>query len=254
MIRLFLELGVASPEAESLLRGLFVRTAREWLAQSTPGGEPPSDVQVALVTGVHRNFVSQLLEDSPRSAPARETKGHPNERLLDGWHTNPTYLDSSGKPRDLPEKTQEPSFDSLVKQYVPGVAPSVVLTELQRAGLVQLLSDHRVRVRSRTYRTTGLNTGTVSEIGTRTRALLETLIHNARVPDAPLFCESTAGIEIDVERLPMLRELMARRASTFLSALAHEFSEEVRSGSRKSKKSRVKVGLTVFQTERPSES
>src|SRR5579864_4787200 len=148
LVELLLELGITSPEAESLLRGLFVHKAREWLA--VPGtAEVPSDVRIALVTGVHRNFVRRILNEPPRIAPAREQKGHRTTRLLEAWHSDPRYLDSSGKPRDLSEREQEPSFHTLAATYVPGTAPSVVLGELRRAGLVQMLAEHRVRVRGR---------------------------------------------------------------------------------------------------------
>jgi len=248
LVQLFLELGITSPEAESLLRSLFVHQAREWLARAPDSKGKPSDVRVSLVTGVHRNFVRRILGESPRIAAAREQKGHPAERLLDAWHSDPAYLDSSGKPRDLPERSPEPSFYALASAYVPGAAPGVVLEELRRAGVVQLLAEHRVRVRSRSVRLHGLNASNVGDIGQRARELLETLTHNLREPEARLFCESMPSIEVDAARLPFVRELIARRASTFLSALGQEFSAEARSSRRKPKR-RVRVGLTAFQTE-----
>jgi len=232
LVQLFLELGITSPEAESLLRSLFVHQAREWLARAPDSKGKPSDVRVSLVTGVHRNFVRRILGESPRIAAAREQKGHPAERLLDAWHSDPAYLDSSGKPRDLPERSPEPSFYALASAYVPGAAPA----------------EHRVRVRSRSVRLHGLNASNVGDIGQRARELLETLTHNLREPEARLFCESMPSIEVDAARLPFVRELIARRASTFLSALGQEFSAEARSSRRKPKR-RVRVGLTAFQTE-----
>ena len=104
LVELFLELGITSPEAESLLRSIFVHKAREWLAKSNAAEQYPSDVHVALVTGVHRNFVRTLLAEPPRIAVAREQKGHRASRLLEAWHSDARYLDSSGKPRDLSEK------------------------------------------------------------------------------------------------------------------------------------------------------
>src|ERR1700722_10592727 len=144
LVQLFLELGITSPEAESLLRSLFVHQARAWLAQASDGGGKPSDVRISLVTGVHRNFVRRILAETPRIAAARAQKGHPAERLLDAWHSDPAYLDSSGKPRDLPERGPKPSFYSLASAYIPGAAPGVVLEELRRAGVVQMLAEHRV--------------------------------------------------------------------------------------------------------------
>jgi hypothetical protein len=249
LVQLFLELGITSPEAESLLRSLFVHKAREWLATSSECGESPSDVRVSLVTGVHRNFVRRILGEPPRIAAVRQQKGHHAERLLDAWHSDPTYLDSSGKPRDLSERAPEPSFNSLAGRYVSSAAPGVVLEELRRAGVVQMLAEHRVRVRSRTFRHHGLNAGNVGEIGQRARELLETLTHNLREPEETLFCDSMPAIQIDAARLPIVRALIARRASTFLSAVGQEFSAEATASKRNKPKQRVRVGLTVFATE-----
>lgn len=249
LVQLFLELGITSPEAESLLRSLFVHKAREWLAGSSEGGESPSDVRVSLVTGVHRNFVRQILGEPPRIAAVRQQKGHRAERLLDAWHSNPVYLDSSGKPRDLSERTPEPSFYALASQYVPGAAPGVVLDELRRAGVVQLLGEHRVRVRRRTFTLDGLNGTNVGQMGQRAGELLETLTHNLRQPETARYCDSMASIDIDPARLPIVRALIARRASTFLSAVGQEFSGEATASRRNKPKQRVRVGLTVFATE-----
>jgi hypothetical protein len=255
LVDLFLELGITSPEAESLLRGLFVHRARQWLAASSADRATPSDVRVSLATGVHRNFVRRILAEPPRIAAARERKKHRTARLLEAWHTDPAYLDSSGKPRDLSKKEPEPSFSTLASTYVPGAAPGVVLQELHRAGVVQFLSDERVRVRSRTFRVHGVNAAGMNELGSRGRELLETLIHNLREPDSRILCDSMSAIEVDVGRIPLVRDLIARRAGNFLAAIEQELAIDASQSHRKKSKKRVRIGLTAFESERwPSES
>jgi hypothetical protein len=255
LVELFLELGITSPEAESLLRSLFVHKARCWLTESNGGRTIPSDVRVSLVSGVHRNFVRRILAEPPRIAAAREQKRPRAARLLEAWHTDPAYLDSSGKPRDLSKREPEPSFFTLATTYVPGAAPGVVLQELHRAGVVQLLSEDRVRVRSRTFRVHGVNASGMSELGRRGRELLETLVHNLRDPDARILCESMRSIEVDGRRVPAIRDLIARRAGNFLAAIEQELAFEASLSNRRKSKTRVRIGLTAFETERwPAES
>jgi len=249
LVDLLLELGITSPEAESLLRSVFVHAARNWLARLGSLDADPSDVRVALVTGVHRNFVRRILSEPPRIAPAREQKGHRASRLLEAWYTDPKYLDSSGKPRDLSERDQEPSFHSLAQRYAAGAAPSIVLTELRRAGLVQMLSDHRVRVRSRHFRPQGINAANVVQMGQQARDLLATLTHNLRRPEAPLFCEAMSTIEVDATRAPFVRDLIARRAGNFLAALEQELAAERSGARRRRSRHRVRIGLTAISTE-----
>jgi hypothetical protein len=248
LVELFLELGVTSPEAESLLRSLFVHTARAWLARSRPAAGVPSDVRVSLVTGVHRNFVRRILAEPPRIAAEREEKGHPAERVLEAWHSVAKYLDSSGKPRDLSEKDQEPSFQTLVMEELPGASPGMVLAELRRAGAVQILAEHRVRVRSRRFRWHGINAGNIGEFGSRGRELLDTLTHNLREPASRRFCESMPAIEIDATRAPFVRDLIARRASTFLTAMEQELTAAVSGTRAPGNTRRVRIGLTAVET------
>ena len=249
LVELFLELGITSPEAESLLRAFFVHKARQMLTASSADRENPSDVRVSLLTGVHRNFVRRILSEPPRIAAAREQKKHRTARLLEAWYTDPAYLDSSGKPRDLSRRQPEPSFFTLASRYAPGAAPGVVLEELHRAGVVQLLPEERVRVRSRTFRVHGVNASGMSELGSRGRELLETLIHNLREPDARILCDSMSSIEVDAGRVPVIRDLIARRAGNFLAAIEQELAIEASLPQRNKSKKRVRIGLTAFESE-----
>jgi hypothetical protein len=250
LVELLLELGVTSPEAESLLRGVFVHKARDWLARQSEGVSGPSDARVSLVTGVHRNFVRRILAEPPKITDARGKKSNRANRLLQAWHSDPLYLDSSGKPRDLLEKGAKPSFQSLSTTYVPGAAPGVVLDQLRRAGLVQSLPEQRLRVRGRTFRVHGFNPHGIAEVGDRARELLETLRHNVQHPDSVRFCDSMRVIQIELGRIPAIRDLISRRATTFLTGMEHELAVEANKFRRAERKGRIKVGLTIYQTER----
>jgi hypothetical protein len=248
LVELFLELGITSPEAESLLRGLFVHNSRRWLASQGDRSDP-SDVQVALVTGVHRNFVRRLLAEPPKIAEARQRKGHAAARLLRAWHSDPRYLDSSGKPRDLPQKGRAPSFEALARAYLRGLTPGVVLRELQRAGVVEMLAEQRVRARSRSVRVRGLNVANITELGQRTKQLVGTSLHNLRGRRDRLFCDSTAGIEVSEDRMPVVREVINRRASAFLQSLEAELSSERRRRGALRSGKRVRLAVTVFEAQ-----
>jgi hypothetical protein len=250
LVELLLEMGVTSPEAESLLRSMFVHKARAWLTRQAPSSQEPSDARVSLVTGVHRNFVRHILAEPPKIAEARQKKGSRASRLLEAWHKDPKYLDDSGKPRDLPEKGSNPSFQSLTTTYLPGVAPGVVVDELRRAGLVQNLAANRLRVRARSFRVHGLNLASIADVGSRTRELLETLSHNMRQPDYRRFFDSMRVVEIEEGRLAAVRDIIGRRATTFLARMEHELAEASNGSKRHKSKRRIKVGLTIFATER----
>jgi hypothetical protein len=249
LVEMLLEMGVTSPEAESLLRSVFVHRAREWLARLDQGAAVPSDARIALVTGVHRNFVRHILAEPPRIAKARQRKGSAAARLLNAWHSDPQYLDAHGKPVELAEKGGIPSFQSLAGTYLPAAAAGVLLAELKRGGQVQLLPDGRVRVRGRATRMRGLTMESVSEIGERSRELVETMRHNLRDPEAQRPFESMAGVDVEEEALPALRELIGRRMAAFMARLEQEIRTQAEPSGRAPQKRAVRVSLTAFVTE-----
>ncbi len=247
LVELFLELGITSPEAESLLRSLFVHKSRQWLERQG-GSSQPSDVRIALVTGVHRNFVRRLLAEPPKIADARRRKGHPATKLLQAWYTDPRYLDGSGKPRDIPERGPPPSFEALAGAHLRGPTPGVVLRELQRAGVIERLGEQRVRVRSRAVGTPGWNLGNIRELGARSKQLVETLMHNLRDPRDRFFCDSLSDIEIAETRAAVLRQVIARRATSFLQSLEAELTSERRRYRSRGTGRRTRLSLTVFES------
>ena len=146
VVELFLNLGVTSPEAETLLRAVYVHTAKRRISRSLEPGQKPSDVRIALVTGIHRNFVRKILATSPTISASRRWRGSSVSRLVSAWRVDPKYIDALGRPLDIAERDTEPSFRTLVQQYLPGVTPAVALSELRRAKQIELISGHRLRL------------------------------------------------------------------------------------------------------------
>jgi len=245
LVELFLELGITSPEAESLWRGVFVHQCREWLRRRE-GGEPPSDVRVALISGVHRNFVSRLLAEAPKISAVRERKGHRAARMLEAWHRDPIYLDSSGKPRDLPERGPAPSFETLADSHIPGAPVRALLRELHRAGVIEFLADRRIRVRTRGVRLPGVTPTNLDQLGRSSAAYLRTLIHNLREPREPWLNEALPPIEIAPDRIPLVREVIYRRTVAFLQSLEAELASERRRGT--TLKGSTALSISIFES------
>jgi hypothetical protein len=249
LVEILLEMGVTSPEAESLLRSVFVHRARSWLVNQSRSSTEPSDARISLVTGVHRNFVRHILAERPKIAKSRQKRGNRADRVLSAWHTDSHYLDGSGKPRDLPERGGRPSFHSLATTYLPGAAPGIVLDELMRAGAVQSLPEGRLRVRSKSFRVHGLNPASVVDVGSRAKGMIETLTYNLHHRENRRVCESMPSIEIEEDRIAAVREIIARRASTFLARMEHELASAVHT-SKAGNAKKIRMGLTIFATER----
>jgi hypothetical protein len=78
VIDVCLQIGITSPELESLLRATFVRRAFVRLPRQATTGRDPSDSRVSIATGVHRAEVSRIRgADGTTSArqPCRPRSG-----------------------------------------------------------------------------------------------------------------------------------------------------------------------------------
>jgi hypothetical protein len=149
LARLLIDHGVSSPEAESLFRAVCVHQVA--LAQAVRG-KRPNVSRIALVTGLDRKEVGQILKCPPRINPALETRSRAN-KLLAGWYGDRTFV-RKAKPLPLPIKASErnrPSFWMLANRYAPGVYPGLILRELSRIGALEKLQNGRVRALRRRY-------------------------------------------------------------------------------------------------------
>ena len=244
LLEVLLRIGITSPEAEGLMRSLYVHRAREWLA-SQAAGRLPSDVRVALVTGVHRNFVRQILAMPPSIPLTREGRAYLPGRVLRAWRSDARYCDESGKARDIPEVGPAPSFAALVGQYLPRRTPAVVLEELLRSGAVQKVTADRLRLRRRAPERVGLHPEAISAYGRQAQALLRTLTMRLLDPQAEVYAETTPSLSVPSDRLPRLRHLISQRADAFLAGLEQELNLE----HKKARGRKVPVSVAVMELE-----
>jgi hypothetical protein len=178
LIELLLECGVTSPEAESLLRSIYVHKARGILAEQT--GEVPSDSRVAFATGIHRNFVREILKAPPRVATTRRTRGVRVDRLMEGWRSDPDYLAANGKPLSLWRVRPEPSIKSLIKKYLPGAPLESTLEQAIRSGHISVQPDGRLRPHTVPSSSRSLDIARISKVGESGNALIRALCAHLR--------------------------------------------------------------------------
>jgi hypothetical protein len=162
LAQVLIDHGVSSPEGESLFRAVCVHQVAR--AQAVHGKRPNAS-RIALVTGLDRKEVAQILRHPPRVNPALETRCRAN-KVLAGWYADRTFVHKA-RPLALPVKTTEghrPSFWMLANRYAPDVYPGLILRELSRVGALEKLQDGRVRARMRRYRSRNASKRVLSEI------------------------------------------------------------------------------------------
>jgi len=247
LAQLLVSHGICSPEAESLLRAVYVH---EVVRSDASCGKKPNVSRIALVTGVDRPEVARILSGPPKVDPGLETRRHRVNRVLAGWYSDSDFVDGK-RPQVLMIKTKEqkqPTFWKLARRYAPGVYPGLILSELIRVGAVEKLQDGRIKVRMRRYRTGEFSDESLQEIGSRARSLLQTAISNARGGDWPRVCRAVERVDIDPKFLPLVRKMFADRSEAMLLGLQEELKSSRWRGARSTGQP-TRIGLTVFSYE-----
>ena len=136
IVRWLLRHGVSYSAFADMLKAVFVQVAREELER---GGARVTHSSLSVLSGVHRKDVRVLADAVPTAALPRNIPLA--SQVFTRWLTDAAYRGPGGKPRALPQRGAEPSFETLARQMSTDVHPRTVLEELLRLGLVQLEGD-----------------------------------------------------------------------------------------------------------------
>jgi hypothetical protein len=230
LIDVCLGTGITSPEFESLLRVAFVLRAFEKLPRHKNSGRAPTANKVALAVGVNWEDVAQIRDSGGPIAAremmqARERTSSKAARVVQGWTTDPRFMNSGGMPLDLPirRSRERRSFKDLVGKYAPSTHPGSLLKEMTRREQVEVLDGEIVRYRRATTKLTGLTPQAIAEASKYVKRLGQTVFANLSDDTPATFFDETGTIKISAAQLALIRPIIERRARTFLNALESEF-------------------------------
>ena len=86
-------------------------------------------------------------------------------QILTGWHADPEFIDSEGRPKDLFFAGPTGSMPRLLKRYAGDLPHGAVCKEMSQRGLTQELENGRVRVLKRDCVYSGLDPDMVMQLG-----------------------------------------------------------------------------------------
>ena len=237
-------------EILEIAKSVLVEIAVEELQNK---GEEVSVSRVALMTGVHRKDVTELIrQQAPR--PSGETLF---QRLIGQWRSDKRFS-NSGYPRPLSHVGQDSEFATLVRSVNRELNPYSILFELTRMGAVEERRDG-VYLLKNEYVPVGKLEDRFALVGRDVddlvRAAEENIIAEPEVPNLHL---STTYDNINPADLPKIRRWfmhegakLHERARQFLSK--HDFDiNPARSPQRGG--ARVVIGTFSFSTDQGKSS
>jgi hypothetical protein len=244
-----IESGVTTSEAVSLLRAVCVHEAARSFIQS---GRRPNVSKVSIKTGVERHLVADILKTPPGLDGNVGVSRNATGRVIAGWRSNRAYL-KNGRPRALPvgdPRSRGRSVWKLVETYAPGVWPRLVIDELIRVDLVDVLPDGTLQC-SAGHSVSSVPSGTASaEPPQLLRDAIYSQLTDTRTPGRRTSWRAAQSVLIAQEKAPLVRRMVRERLDSTVAELADELHSSRWKPVQDDQHGQVLIGINAFSFER----
>ena len=228
-----------------------VSTSR-WPRRSSafPDGNSPKS-RVSILTGLSRKRGAAGAAHPRPGGPGRRRAAQPGsarDRRLGPEARG--FRDDTGNLAELSFAGGASSFGNLVKTYSGDSPARAVLDELLRVGAVQRMPNGKVRLLERSYIPKTGEIDKIGILGVDASALIATIDHNIRQPDAPFFQRKVCYDNLPMEALPELKKKAAARGQSLLESLDRWMSardRDVTPGVPGTGRKRAGIGIYYFQ-------
>jgi hypothetical protein len=221
LVRTLLRNGVAYGTFSELVRKVYVDVA---FSDFAPGARKQTVSRISALTGLTRKEVKRLLEIKTPDDTASQERFNRGMRVISGWVNDRRFLDTDGKPADLPVDGKPKSFAFLVKEYSGDIPTRAMLSMLEEAGSVRLAGD-KVRLVRHAFVPCGDPLDKIQVLGTDVAELITTIDHNLTArPEELLFQRKVAYDNIDPAVLTKLRKMTFAKAQALLEQLDRQYA------------------------------
>jgi len=256
------------PLVRILLRhNVSYKTCAEWLRwcyadvawnEFPLEGRKQSKSRVAVLTGLTRIDVNQLLSMPAPDEIAQQEHYHRAALVLSGWANDAEYRrDGTPIPRLPFEADAGLSFSSLVQRYSGGAPARAVLDELERNGAVRVLTDRTIELVRTRYVTQAADTDiNYSQIfGMACGELIETICHNWTPNQADKRLQLLVyNREIHPQLVPEARQRIEDASRTLAEQVdqwLYELEQRSRALDPNSDETTMTVGLGLYYFQTP---
>ncbi|MBU2676733.1 MAG: hypothetical protein KJP16_06570 [Gammaproteobacteria bacterium] len=257
LVSFLIDHGVTESHFSHVARKVFVKAGAEKISQenrSAAGKQrDPTASAVAVLTGVPRKKIDELLYDSSESVADDEWYRHRCAKVLSQWWGTAEYLDDKGTPITIRLTGDAPSFEALAQMSGKDIYFKYILDELKSAGSVIELEDGTLQVQEKIFRRSGYSEETLQSIAD-TYYNLGATIREAKLSDnKSVYQEEVFTLRAKPEQAAVLLRQIRESTGKFLSkekdrldqnSLAEDAGEAVRIG----------VGAYVFKDDEMAQS
>lgn len=231
LARILLRHGMSCLEFEEISRWVFVDVTLRESEFALQNRNRPFKSRAAILTGLSRKEVMRLADLPPPEERGAIPSRNRAVRVLAGWMTHNDFVDDDGQPRELPLNKGSRSFANLVRLYSGDVPHRAILDELLQNGLVEKLSNDRLRLTVSTSDPARVDEE-LSRAGASLGALISTLERNQQLTDGEALPQRYMNpIHIPESMLPAVRDLVRTETDAFINRVEHHFRNHAATGS-----------------------
>jgi len=169
--------------------------------------------------------------------------------LLTSWHQDPNFLDDSGGPLPIKMRGTRRSLRFLAEKSVPNMDLNLLLSELERMGVVAIDSRGFIRVQMRSLPVYEDRRLAIQHTLTSLDSFIKTLRHNLNSPPSnsnQLFHRVARNGAFDVREIPALKIRVKRQAQSFLESSDNWMARRLTARKKNSKTRFAQVTIGVY--------
>jgi len=244
---MLLRFGMTWKEFSDLSKSVFVQAATEEFGIK---GRPTNVSRVSILTGIGRKEVKRQRDLIDANEPSAKRKTTDATRLLSGWHQDPDFLDSDGKPKQLPKDGTGSTFETLIGRYSGDIAMPTMIKELIKTGAMEKTESGQFHVLMRYYQPSLADSENLQFAVDRIHDVIETMNNNVFSTEnsAPRFGGFAANDAIPVDVIPEFRDYLDKRGQEFLEEIDDWLTKHQENDGRAAANT-ARVGISLFATE-----
>jgi hypothetical protein len=193
VIRLMMRHGIVLQTFNELVKSVYTEEAEKAVIAA---GGPATDLQISLMTGLHRKEVKRFRDEGYEAFILSPTLSSGAD-VVTRWLTDRRFLTGRREPKPLSTRRGDTvdSFATLVRSIDPELRPNALLTEMVRLGVVSVESDRAYLIVDAFVPQKGFDEQ-VQYLAENGHDHLATAVHNLNNPNAPLLEHSISANEL----------------------------------------------------------
>ena len=252
LARVLLRSGINYRQFAEAAKNAFLEEAAN---ERDPRGRVTNVSRIAVRTGLSRKEVARVRDKREQQMKVAgdligeiQSAGHA-ARTLQFWYSDARFLDSSGKPKELPFSGDGATFTAVVRAVGGDVPAGAVRAELLEAGSIVEAGSGSLRAVKRYFVPGNVGEDLVIGLTQIVQPVIEGLARNTGVERADPFVQRLAYSDrLIPSAVPLFRHIARGRCADFVQSIDDWLSSN-EIGSETKVDSSVRVGVGVFYFE-----